>query len=261
MEKNVWEIYAIRYAHHDRPARENFMGGDPHDETNMPLDYFVWALVSGGRAIVVDSGFDQAMAARRGRTFIQSPGDGLKTIGIDASKVKDVLITHMHYDHCGNHELFPAARYHIQDCEMRFCTGRSMTHALMRWPFDEEDVVAMVRRLFAGRMVYHDGDEEIAAGVSVHHVGGHTMGLQIVRVETRRGVVVLASDASHLYANMEKGLPYPVTYNIAEVLEGYRRAYALASSREHVIPGHDPLVLARYPAPRPELKGCVARLD
>ena len=60
---------------------------------------------------------------------------------------------------------------------------------------------------------------------------------------------------------MEGGLPYPVTYNIAEVLEGYRTVYALADSREHVIPGHDPLVMERYPAPRPDLEGWIVRLD
>jgi glyoxylase-like metal-dependent hydrolase (beta-lactamase superfamily II) len=261
MERLLWEVYAIRYAHHDRQARENFIGGDPHDETNMPLDYYVWALVSGDRTIVVDTGFDEPTARKRGRNFLKAPDEGLKALHIDPAKVKDVVITHMHYDHCGNHEMFPSARYHVQDREMKFATGRCMTYPVMRWPFDEEDVVAMVRRLYAGRVVFHDGDEEIAQGVSLHHVGGHTMGMQIVRVETRRGVVVLASDSSHLYANIEQGLPYPVTYSIAEVMEGYKRAYALASSREHVIPGHDPLVLARYPAASPELKGWVARLD
>ena len=237
------------------------MGGDPHDESPMPLDYFVWGLVSESRSIVVDTGFDERMARERSRTLVRSPGEGLKAIGIDPAKVEDVLITHMHYDHCGNHDLFPSARYHVQDREMRFCTGRHMSYAAMRFPFEEDDVVAMVRRVFNGRVVFHDGDEEIAPGLSVHHVGGHTMGMQIVRVETRRGVVVLASDASHLYANIERGLPYPVTYNVGEVMEGYRRAYSLASSREHVIPGHDPLVMTRYPAASRELEGWVVRLD
>jgi glyoxylase-like metal-dependent hydrolase (beta-lactamase superfamily II) len=257
----MWEIYAVRYAHHDRLARENFLGADPHDDSPMPLDYYVWALKSGKRTIVIDTGFDEPTARKRGRTFLKSPGDGLKSIDIDPARVDDVLITHMHYDHCGNHDLFPNARYHVQDREMQFCTGRHMSHNFMRWPFDAEDVSAMIRRLFAGRVVFHDGDEEIASGLSVHHVGGHTMGMQIVRVETRRGTVVLASDASHLYANMERGLPYPIGYNLGEVMEGYRRAYALASSREHVIPGHDPLVAERYPSPSSELKGWVLRLD
>jgi len=261
MAETLWEVYAVRYAHHERAARENFMAGDPHDESPMPLDYYVWALKSANRTFVIDSGFNEAMARERGRTFLKSPGLGLQAIGIDPARVSDVIITHMHYDHCGNHDLFPAARYHLQDREMQFCTGRHMTHAFMRWPFDAEDISAMIRCLFAGRVVFHNGDDEIAAGLSVHHVGGHTMGMQIVRVNTRRGVVVLASDASHLYANMERGIPYPIAYNVGEVLAGYRRAYDLATSAEHVIPGHDPLVLNRYPSPSPELKGWIVRLD
>jgi glyoxylase-like metal-dependent hydrolase (beta-lactamase superfamily II) len=256
-----WEIYAIRYAHHERTARENFVVSDPHDDSPMPLDYYVWAAKSGSRVVIIDTGFDEPTAQKRGRTFLKSPADGLRAIGIEPAKVEDVIITHMHYDHSGNHDLFPNARYHIQDREMQFCTGRHMSHAFMRWPFDAEDVSAMIRRLFAGRLVFHHGEEEIAPGLSVHHVGGHTMGMQIVRADTRRGSVVLASDASHLYANIERGIPYPIAYNLAEVAEGYRQAYALASSREHVIPGHDPLVAARYPSPNAELKGWVVRLD
>ena len=260
MGNGVWQVYAVRYAHHHRMSSENFLGGDPHD-VPMPLDYFVWAVISGDRAIVVDTGFDEFSGSRRGRNFLRSPAEGLQAIGVDSAKVEDVVITHMHYDHSGNHDLFPAARYHLQDREMSYCTGRLMGHPVMRHPFDEEDVVAMVQKLFRGRLVFHDGDEEIAPGLSVHRVGGHSMGLQMVRVQTRRGFVVLASDASHFYANMEQGRPFPVVYSVAETLEGYRMAYALADSRDHVIPGHDPLVLERYPAPAPELKGWVARLD
>lgn len=260
MENGVWQVFAIKYAHHERMSSENFIGGDPHD-VPMPLDYFVWAVVSDDRAIVVDTGFDEFSGTRRGRNFLRSPGEGLKTIGIDPARVEDVVITHMHYDHSGNHDLFPAARYHLQDREMNFCTGRLMCHHALRHPFDEEDVVAMVQKLFRGRLIFHDGDEKLAPGLSLHRVGGHSMGLQMVRVRTRRGEVVLASDASHFYANMEQGRPFPVVYSVAETLEGYRRAYELASSRDHVIPGHDPLVLDRYPAPCSELKGWVARLD
>lgn len=261
MKAREWQIYAIRYAQHDRMARENFLGGDPHDSASMPLDYFVWALRSDERVVVVDTGFDAEMAARRGREFLHPPDEGLAKLGIDARSVEDVLITHMHYDHSGNHSMFPGARYHVQDKEMQYATGRSMSHAFARYPFDEEDVVQMVRRVFRDRVVFHDGDAGIDSGVSVHHLGGHTMGMQVVRVNTRRGAVVLASDASHLYANIENNRPFPVTYNIVEVLEGYRRVYSLASSPGHVIPGHDPLVLDRYPVPEAGLEGWIARLD
>ena len=50
------------------------------------------------------------------------------------------------------------------------------------------------------RVTFHSGDGEVAPGVTVHRVGGHSDGLQVVRVETARGPVVLASDAAHYYA-------------------------------------------------------------
>jgi glyoxylase-like metal-dependent hydrolase (beta-lactamase superfamily II) len=119
----------------------------------------------------------------------------------------------------------------------------------------------MVQRIFEGRVAFHDGDDELAPGITLHHVGGHSMGLQVVRVRTRRGWVVLASDASHFYANMEQGRPYPILFNVGEMLQGFDTVRRLAESPKHVIPGHDPLVLARYPAAKPGLEGIAVRLD
>ena len=142
----VWEVYAIRYAHHHRMARENFIGGDIHDGP-MPMDYFIWMVRRDERVYVIDTGFDAEVAAKRGRTFLRSPGDGLKQLSVDPATVKDVIITHMHYDHSGNHDMYPQATYHLQELEMQFCTGRYMTTSAMRAPFAADDVCAMVRKL------------------------------------------------------------------------------------------------------------------
>jgi hypothetical protein len=136
-----------------------------------------------------------------------------------------------------------------------------MGEAVFRGAYEVEDVVGMVRSVYGGRVRFHDGDAEIAPGVSLHLIGGHTMGLQAVRVATRRGYVVLASDASHFYANMEQARPFPIVYSVGDMVQGYRRLLALADSPGHIIPGHDPLVLERYPAPDAPLEGIVARLD
>jgi glyoxylase-like metal-dependent hydrolase (beta-lactamase superfamily II) len=119
----------------------------------------------------------------------------------------------------------------------------------------------MVRKVFAGRVVFHDGTEQIAPGITVHKIGGHSKGLQSVRVKTRRGHVVLASDATHLYAHINEGRVFPVTYNVGDVLEGYSTIKKLADSVDHIIPGHDPQVLERYPAAAPGLENFVVRLD
>jgi glyoxylase-like metal-dependent hydrolase (beta-lactamase superfamily II) len=121
-----YEVLAIRYAHNaERRAAENFIGGDPHDGP-MPMDYFVWALKGGGRTIVIDTGFDANMARKRGRKLTRPVAEGLKAAGIDPASVGDVVLTHLHYDHAGNHDAFPGARYHVQDREMEYCTGRCM---------------------------------------------------------------------------------------------------------------------------------------
>ena len=260
----MYEVYALKYAHHERRASENFIGGavggDAHDGP-MPLDYFVWLIRGAGREIVVDTGFSAAMARKRGRHHLRCPAQALELLGVDAAHVRDVVITHLHYDHVGNFELFPAATLHLQELEMRYATGRYMCSECFRGAFEAEDVVGMVRRVFEGRVRFHDGDGEIAPGVSLHLIGGHTMGLQVVRVATRSGALVLASDASHFYANMDEGRPFPIVWSVADMVDGYGRMRALAGAHGRIIPGHDPQVLARYPAPQPSLAGVVARLD
>lgn len=257
---DIHEIYAIRYAHHDRMAAENFLHGDAHDLLQ-PLAYFVWAIVGPHGTFIVDTGFDRSMADKRGRTLLRPVAEGLKAVNITPGEVDDVIVTHLHYDHCGNHDLFPRAKYHLQEVEMAYSTGRCMCHAEMRIPFEVDDVVAMVRKVFEERVVFHDGSEQIAPGITVHHVGGHSKGLQCVRVNTRRGHVVLASDASHLYDHFEQGRVFPITYSVAETLEGYATLRKLADSMDHIVPGHDPQVLERYPAAGPGLDNWIVRLD
>jgi glyoxylase-like metal-dependent hydrolase (beta-lactamase superfamily II) len=256
---SVYEIYAIRYGHLDRTATHNFLGGDPHDGP-MPLDYYIWAIVGSAGTFLLDTGYDAATGARRGRTLVRPVEAGLAAIDIDPATVRDIIVSHMHYDHAGNHELFPQARYHLQADEMAYCTGRAMCHAVIRAPFDVRDVQAMVGKLFAGRVVYHDGIAELAPGITLHKVGGHTRGLQVVRVQTQRGAVVLASDAAHFYANWQQRRPFPIVDDVSAYLDAFDLIERLASSPAHIIPGHDPLVLARYPAARAGVPDIV-RLD
>ena len=197
-----------------------------------------------------------------GGTLAVKEGDQvIPVINRLAAAFENVIVTHLHYDHCGNHDVFPRATYHLQDDEMAYATGRCMCHPVIRIPFEADDVVAMVRKVFAGRVRFHDGPWEMAPGITVHKIGGHSKGLQCIRVRTRRGHVVLAADASHLYAHINEGRVFPVTYNVGDVLEGYETIKRLADSSDHIIPGHDPEVASRYPAARDGLDTFAMRLD
>lgn len=257
----IWRVYAVRYGElPGRPAGDVLKGADPHEQP-FDMDYFVWAVVSETRTVVVDTGFGRDSARRRGRTFLREPAEGLRLLGIDAGTVEDVVITHLHYDHVGNFSCFPAARLHLQDDEMAYATGRHMQDDAQGHSFEVDEVCGMVRRVYEKRVVFHDGDDALLPGITLHRIGGHTRGLQSVRVATRRGHVVLASDAAHYYANIERRMAFPIFHDEAAVLAGFDRLLELADSPAHVIPGHDPAVMRRYPAPAPDLAGIVARLD
>jgi glyoxylase-like metal-dependent hydrolase (beta-lactamase superfamily II) len=258
---DTYEVFAIRYAClSDRKASENFIGGDPHESAS-DLDYFIWLARSKARTFVIDTGFDAKVGKRRGRRMLNPPERGLALLGVDAKKVKDVIITHLHYDHVGNFGLFPAATFHLQDEEMAYATGRHMAQGFFSAAYEVDEVVAMVREAYKGRVRFHDGDAELAPGLSLHRIGGHTKGLQVVRVHTRIGWIVLASDAAHLYANMNETRPFPIVFDVGAMVEGYRRLSELADSPELIVPGHDPLVMRRYAAPGTKLEGIVVRLD
>jgi len=241
-----YEIYALRYAHMARQRRENFLGGDPH-EGPMPMDFFVWLLRAPGHVVLVDTGFNAATAARRRRELMRCPIEALQALGVRPEDVDDVVVTHLHYDHAGNLDKLPRARFHVQDGEMDYATGRCMCHEPLRHAYEVEDVVTLLRRVYEDRVVFHDGDDALSDGLQLLKIGGHTKGLQSLRVRTRRGWVVLASDASHYYENMERSRPFPIVYNTGDMLAGYGRLRAAADGPDHIVPGHDPEVLKIYP--------------
>ncbi len=256
-----YRIYAIKYAERIGRRAEMFLGGDPHDAP-MAMDYFVWAVVDPGRdrAWAVDTGFSAADAARRQRTHLRGAAEGLALIGLDAAAIRDVVITHLHYDHAGGFADFPAARFHIQDDEMAFATGRCMTEPAIAHAFEADHVAAMVHRVFERRVAFHDGEGELAPGLTLHRVGGHTKGMQIVRVHTAKGWMVLASDAAHYYENLADRRPFWIVHDIEAYLAALDTALALAGGPDLVVPGHDPLVFERFPPATGDLHGIVHRL-
>lgn len=260
-ETETYEILAIKYGEMTKRTRkDNFMHADDHDAP-MPLDYYVWVVRNANRTILVDTGFDRKEAANRGRELAHEPREILERVGIDAEKLDTLIVSHLHFDHAGTLHDFPAARFHLQETEMAYATGRCMCDHALQLPFTADHVCEMVKNVYSGRVQFHDGDGYVAPGVTVHHVPGHSKGVQCVRVMTEHGPVVLAADATHFYENFEQRKPFYITVDVEATLRTYDKLEDLAGGKRNVVPGHDPLVTKRYPALKPDTQGIVHRLD
>ncbi len=250
-----YEVYALRYATRDGRRRDHFIGGDPHDAP-MPMDYYIWLAKGKDCTVVIDTGFTEEVCRKRGgRTYLRCPVQALDALGVRPEQVHHVILTHLHYDHAGNFDRFPAARFHLQESELQYATGR-----YMHYPRLSHSFCGLVRLNYRQRVYFHQGAGEVAPGISVHWAGGHTAGLQFARVHTKRGWVVLASDVSHFYENFESGRPFSTAFHVGQMLEGFDSLRAQASSPAHIVPGHDPLVMKRYPPASADLTGIAVKL-
>ncbi len=242
-----YEVYALEYGRMKRSSRDFYLRSpDPH-EGPREITYYVWLIRNHERTIIVDLGFDRRSGDERGRVMIREPLDAFAALGVEVAEVDTVIITHMHYDHVGNVSEFKNAEFILQEREIAYCTGKPMRYPACNFSFDVEHVTDMIRANFQARVRFVDGDAEVAPGVSVHLVGGHSGGLQFVRVETEVGPLIIASDAAHFYDTVTTGNPFTIIANLPEMMAGHERIFELGAAPERVVPGHDPLVSELFP--------------
>jgi glyoxylase-like metal-dependent hydrolase (beta-lactamase superfamily II) len=240
----MYEVYALKYAERDIPACQFFYREPSHEPVT--LHYYVWLILGGPRPVLVDVGFlDDDAVARHIRNYVR-PSALVERMGISPSDVPIVLVTHLHYDHWAGHSLFPSAEFWIQQDEVAFWTGPWGRADAFRQSANPGALASLVTLNYANRIRMLDGDADVMPGVRVPRVGGHTAGLQIVTVDTPRGRVVLTSDASHFYRNLERRQPVQIITSLPDMLAAFERIDALAGAERLVVTGHDPEVAERF---------------
>ncbi|OIQ64720.1 N-acyl homoserine lactonase [mine drainage metagenome] len=260
---DIYKIFAIKYAT-TTMKRSTFFVPPLLPEGPLAFDYYVWLIVNEDRAILVDTGFQEEAGARRGRSRLRCPIESLSLCKISADQINDVIMTHLHYDHAGNMHLLKNARFHIQHSEIEFATSAMMSipHPSLGGSMEVRDIRLLIDLIFEGRVHVLHGFTEFAPGIELHHIGGHTPGQQIVRVRTQRGWVVLANDACHFEENILARRPISVFVDLRAMYTGFDTVLQLADADlTRVIPGHDPIVMHRFPASEQSLRGIIARLD
>jgi glyoxylase-like metal-dependent hydrolase (beta-lactamase superfamily II) len=181
--------------------------------------------------------------------------EALRLAGVDPAEVSHVVLTHFHYDHIGNLDLFPASQVIVGATEFAFWTGDIAEQPIFCTAV-EADEVDLVRKAMAdARLTLVPDEDPRIPGVTFREVAGHTPGQIVVEVQTAGRPVLLASDSSHMYEEFEKERPFHIASSLPDMYSGLKWL-KMRSSDTEVIPGHDPAVMSRFPVE----KGIIARI-
>lgn len=213
------------------------------EKADRPILMFV--IEAEGKKIVVDTGpSSPEQAAKYHPPIIQeadmAPLAALKKAGVNPEEVELVIMTHLHWDHCYNTEMFPNARFVVQKSELQF--------AIAPYPDQVYQYEIGIPGLFPAwlnvrsRMEIVEGDvQDIVKGIHLIWLPGHTPGLMGVAVETKSGVYMIASDHIPLEANWAgddklKHIPGTIHTNLADYYSSFNKMEKIAKV---VLAAHD----------------------
>lgn len=246
-----YDVVAVHYGSLDTRKSELFYRYESYGDADaaVQMAYYFWILLGGDGTILVDTGFDPDVGARRGRRCLCAPMEALARLEVDASSVSTLVVTHLHYDHVGNLAAFPEAQLVVPKRELEFWTSPHAVRHQFAAHVEPDEIAHVEAARRSGRVRLTEDTEEIVPGVTGIVVGGHSPGQQVTVVAGGRGDVVLTSDAVHFYEELELDRPFGVVADLEAMYGAYDLVKDLgAAPGAVVVPGHDPEVMARFPS-------------
>jgi glyoxylase-like metal-dependent hydrolase (beta-lactamase superfamily II) len=265
MNSENYRVTIVKYGQRSTRRSDVYLNHHIYGCSDGPIDmdYFFWVVQNRNRTVVVDTGFSRHGGQVRNRTFGIDPVRAYAALGVDPGAAPDVVVTHAHYDHIGNLGIFPQSKVVIAQREYDFWTSPLGRRRQFHYSVEDDEIAALVAADREGRMQTFAGTLQLAPGITVVELGGHTPGLSVVFVDTDEGTVLLASDAMHYYEELDADMPFAFVADLPAMYTGFDTITELVSSGRvtHLVSGHDPATLSRFtPVTDGELAGIAATI-
>lgn len=197
---------------------------NPPDEKNL----CTWAM----RCLLVDEGerkilIDTGMGNKQSEKFFghyQPHGDGdllrsLKAHGYEPEEITDVLLTHLHFDHCGGAvsikdgipvNTFPNALYWTTEAHWKWAIE---PNAREKASFLKENILPLQE---SGKLRFVDetpgNRTRFSENISIHFANGHTRSMMIPMVAFKGKTICYMADLIPSAAHI--ALPYVMAYDM-----------------------------------------------
>ncbi|MGD9154031.1 MAG: N-acyl homoserine lactonase family protein [Bacillota bacterium] len=216
-----YTIKPLCLGHILRPKNNMIYQSEDNSKIQFPLIayYAEW----GNHKILIDTG-GAAPDGKRWMPYTRTVGESmeaqLKKIRVRPEEIDAVILTHLHWDHAGNNQLFPNAKFYVQSKEAADLHKPGVDTALVeKTPYT---------------LIY--GDTDLFPGVRLVLAPGHSPGMQCVLIQTAQGEVMLTGDLLPLYENWESKMPNGVFYDLDVINSSILKVSRLCS---RILPGHD----------------------
>ena len=235
MKYTIQPICAGLY-HNFEKSRFTF---DHNHGVKIDAPLIIWVVRGPSGVVIVDSGpplsSEHAMKHHiQMDSEYSSVAEALKKNDVDPLEIKKVVITHLHWDHCYNLELFPNAMIYSQRKEMQYAIAPLNIHKITYETNLKCVIPAWTKHI--DRFEILDGDCELQEGLEIYSLTGHTMGLQGVCVDTTQGRILLGSDAFPMFENYEESLAPGIHVNLEDCFASIKKTHKICDS---ILPAHD----------------------
>jgi glyoxylase-like metal-dependent hydrolase (beta-lactamase superfamily II) len=266
-----YSIWVMEYAYVREMPTSLFVYG-AHNEGTRKMPYGYVVIKGNGQTAMIDVGYNhqaygEVLAASYGVENWHPPQTVLGELGLAPADISTIFITHSHFDHMGNLDAYPNARFYIQERELSKWVWALSLERRFRWlmiGMDPADIMKTVDLARQGRLVCVDGDRDnVLPGIDLHAAfDSHTWGSQYVHVRNDLAAQsadswIFAGDLVYCHENLRGTDPKDPQYIPVGLAAGSQFSLIMTSEEmvkrvggdpHRVIPVHEERLRYLYPS-------------